>query len=457
MFFPFGKRSLEKRDESFPDSWLGLLRENVLFYHTLSEADQARLRERTAALIGRLNWEGCAGQAITDEVKVTIAGQAALLLLGIDGYLFDELHTVLVYPGSFLRQGEDELGYRDEIDMPLGEALHGGPVALSWWHARWGGRQLEAENVVLHEFAHKLAELGDAQAGRPALVEASLAKRWRRVMQAARDRLGEDADYGRPTLFDPYGAESLSEFFAVATETFFQRPAEMKRRHRDVYELLAACYRQDPASRTVPAEVAESARTAAKEYSRHAIRECTAALRHRPDYLDAYRQRADHRMTLGDVDGAVADLGAVVGLVKGDEERAEALYERGAVLYEAGRLEEALADFTAAIGLCPEFAVAYADRGAIHAERGERGQALADLNEAVRLDPRDDAALFERARLNRDAGELARALADLDRAAKLCPDDAEVFRERAEVYEALGRHDGARRDRETAGRLDGET
>src|SRR5262245_57339200 len=117
MFFPFGKHSRQQRDKPFPDAWLGLLRENVLYYHTLAEAEQARLRERTTALIARLNWEGCAGQVITDEVKVTIAAQAALLLLGLDGYLFDELHTVLVYPGRFLRIKEDELGYPDEVDM----------------------------------------------------------------------------------------------------------------------------------------------------------------------------------------------------------------------------------------------------------------------------------------------------------------------------------------------------
>src|SRR5262245_6437168 len=209
MFFRLG---WGRRREAFPTAWLPLLADNVLLYRTLPEPDQARLRELTAALVRSKSWEGCAGQVITDEVRVTIAAQAALLLLGLGDYHFDELRTVIVYPGRFLRELEDELGHRPEADMPLGEAAHGGPVVLSWWHARWGGRRLGSVNVVLHEFAHKLAELGDAEMGRPPLVDPSLRKRWDRVMPAACDQLAEDGDYGRPTLLDPYGGQSVSEF-----------------------------------------------------------------------------------------------------------------------------------------------------------------------------------------------------------------------------------------------------
>jgi Mlc titration factor MtfA (ptsG expression regulator) len=453
MFFPFGKRG-GQREEPFPGPWLAVLHDNVLLYRTLSEAEQARLRDAARALVARLSWEGCAGQEITDEVKVTIAAQAALLLVGLDGYLFDELRSVLVYPGGFLSTDEDEFGRTAEAQMRLGEAAHGGPVVVSWWHARWCGRRLGSMNVVLHEFAHKLAELGDAHAGRPPLLDRSLERRWDRVMSAERDRLAEDADYGRPTLLDPYGAESAPEFFACATETFFLRPAQLERRHPEVYELLAACYRQDPARRTVPPEVAATARGAEEEYSRQAVAECTAALRHRPDYLEAYRERADHRLALGDSAGAVADWTAVLGKVEGEEERAEALYERAGALREAGRADEALADLDEALGLCPDYGAAYTYRAVLRGERGERERALADLGEALRLDPRDDWARLERARLYHEAGQPGRALKDLDRAARLCPHDAEVFRLRAEVLEALGRGEDARRDRETAGRLD---
>src|SRR5262249_13803811 len=147
--------------EAFPEAWLSILRDNVLLYQTLSEAEQSRLRDAVAVLASTKSWEGCASQVITDEVKVTIAGQAALLLLGHDGYHFDELQTTLVYPGGFLIAYEDEFGQDQVGMMALGQAAADGPVALSWWHARWGGRRLGPVNVVVHEFAHKLAELGD--------------------------------------------------------------------------------------------------------------------------------------------------------------------------------------------------------------------------------------------------------------------------------------------------------
>jgi Mlc titration factor MtfA (ptsG expression regulator)/Flp pilus assembly protein TadD len=367
-------------------------------------------------------------------VKVTIAGQAALLLLRHEGYHFDELQTILVYPGAFLSAHSDELGLASEEQVLLGQAAHDGPVALSWWHARWGGQRLGPVNVVLHEFAHKLAELGDAEMGRPPLVDRSLEKKWGRVMRAECDRLAEDADFGRPTLLDPYGAESLAEFFAVATETFFLRPTELRTRHPDVYELLAACYRQDPAGRTIPPDVAASARGADEEYNRQVVAECTAALKLRPDYVEAYRERAGFRRALGDVEGALADWAAVLQRATSDDERAESLNERGMVLHESGRLDEALADYTEAIRLCPDYDGAYANRGAIHAERGDRRAALADLDTALRLSPRDDLALVERARVYRDAGRLDRALRDLDRAARLSPHDPVIFRERARVH-----------------------
>jgi Mlc titration factor MtfA (ptsG expression regulator)/regulator of sirC expression with transglutaminase-like and TPR domain len=442
MFFPFGKRVRRSGGEAFPAAWLATLQDNVLLYRTLAQDEQARLRDASAFLVAHKTWEGCAGLAVSDEMKVTIAGQAALLLLGLGEYRFDELQTILVYPGGFLGLADDELGLRDDVQIRLGEAAHGGPVALSWWHARWGGRRLGPVNVVLHEFAHKLAELGDPETGRPPLLERALEKRWTRVMRAECDRLAEDADYGRPTLLDPYGAESLAEYFAVASETFFLRGGELRVWHPEVYELLSAFYHQDPAARPIPPEVAATARGADEEYSRHVVEECSAALRLRPDYLEAYRERAGARLDVGDVEGAVADWTAVLERAGSDEERSETLYERAGVLAEAGRLDEALADYSEAIRLCPDFAAAYTDRGAVHADWGEQGEALADLEEALRLDPRDDAALIHRARLHHEAGRLDEALRDLNRAARLCPHDAALYRSRARVH--LDRQEYAR-------------
>jgi Mlc titration factor MtfA (ptsG expression regulator) len=253
MIFGFGKQDRRQRLQGpFPAAWFDYLRDGVLYYHVLSEAEQSRLRDTAHVLIAEKNWEGCAGQQITDEVKVVIAAQAALLLLGREDYYFDEFATVLVYPGAYLAGDSDDPGEDNGVQMRAGEALADGPVALSWFHARWSGRRLSRFNVVLHEFAHKLAELGDADAGRPPLLEAGLWKRWDRVMRRERLRLAEDEEYGRPTLLDPYGATNGNEFFAVATETFFARGGALQARHPEVYDLLGAFYRQDPAGRPIP-------------------------------------------------------------------------------------------------------------------------------------------------------------------------------------------------------------
>ncbi len=456
MVFPFGKPRRRQFDGPFPENWLPLLHEQVILYRLLTKAEQERLRPIVRVLIAEKFWEGCAGLTVSDEVRVTIAGQAALLLLGFDDYYFDELQTVLIYPGGFLSVEEDDLGLEDRVHYNLGEAYQGGPVILSWWDARWAGKRLGDTNVVLHEFAHKLAELGDPEAGKPPLLDPALAQRWEEVVVPEYEQLVADADHGRPSLLDPYGAESRAEFFAVATECFFLQPAALRRRHPALYQLLADCYRQDPASRSISEDVAASAREADEEYARHAIAECTAALRQRPDFLDAYRERLGFFCDLGDYDSALADSATLIRLAETEEEKAVAYHERGGVHREAGKLDEAMADFSEAIRQNEEFAAAWCDRGAVHAERGERNQALADLTRALRLDPQDDAALVERGLVYREEGNLDKALRDLTKAIRLCPHVPDAYVHRAQVYLEKKEYEPARADCEEALRLDPE-
>ena len=456
MFFGFGKRARRRElAGTFPEAWRRHLEEGVLYYRLLDPAERERLCGATHVLIAEKTWEGCAGQEITDEVKVVIAAQASLLLLGLDDYYFDGLDTILVYPGSFLSAGEDELGRQRSPEMRLGEALEGGPIAVAWWHARWSGRRLGDVNVVVHEFAHRLAEQGDPRTSRPPFVERSLWKRWDRVMREQRERLAEDDDYGRPTLLDPYGATDQYEFFAVATETFFLRPVEMQRRHPDVYELLAACYRQDPAKRQVPPEVQETARGADEEYSRHAISECTAALRQHPDYLEAYQDRAAHYLSLGERESALRDHESILELVEG-EERAEVLFDRAQLLDEMGRTDEAIADLTEAVAVCPDYAAALAQRGELLAERGDLDAAMRDLDEAVKLDKRDDLTRRWRAAVHRRAGRLEQALKDVEKALRLYEHDTAHHVERARIRLAMGQAELALADCDEALRLGGE-
>src|SRR5207248_1650091 len=232
----------------FPEAWLQYLHENVLLSRLLPQPQQARLRDAVRVFIAEKFWEGCAGLVLTDEIKLTVAGNACLLVLGLDDYYFDELKTVLVYPGGFLTIHDDPLDKKDEVMQVLGLAAYEGPVILSWWETSWDSRRLGRTNVVLHEFAHKLAELGDPATGMPPMTDSALEDRWEEVVGREYDQLVEDAEYDRPTLLRPYGATNRHEFFAVATETFFLEPAALRQRHPDLYQLLADWYHQDPAS-----------------------------------------------------------------------------------------------------------------------------------------------------------------------------------------------------------------
>jgi Mlc titration factor MtfA (ptsG expression regulator) len=247
--FPIRPGEHDAPDGTFPDAWLAYLRDNVILYRLLSEAEQARLRDLVPRFIAGKYWEGCAGLRVTDEMKVTVAGQACLLLLGWDDYCFEELKTILLYPAGYLGVIPDELGREDRVEPRLGEAHWQGPVVLSWRDVLRDGRCMGEENLVLHEFAHKLAEQGDSTLGIPPVEDAEQAERWKEVLRAEFHRLRREIAEGQPTLLRPYGAANRAEFFAVATECFFLQPSALRERHGELYDLLAGWYRQDPAAR----------------------------------------------------------------------------------------------------------------------------------------------------------------------------------------------------------------
>jgi Mlc titration factor MtfA (ptsG expression regulator)/regulator of sirC expression with transglutaminase-like and TPR domain len=398
-------------------------------------------------------WEGCAGLQITDEIRVTIAGQACLLVIGFDDFCFEDLKTILVYPGGYLGLEEDQLGIANNAGHRLGEAHYGGPVVLSWWHASWGGRQRGYTNVVLHEFAHKLAERGDRKIGIPPLDDPRDVPRWKSVFSMEYAQLLEDAEYERPTVLDPYGANNPVEFFAVASECFFLRPAEMRRRHPALYQLLAAWYRQDPAEWSIDAAAADRTKEAYEQYLRHAVAECDAALRRDSDYRPAYWHRADCNRELAEFDQALADYTQLIERVP-DSGTADAYYGRGSVFQEVEDFLRAIADYTEALKRRRDFTVAYRERGASYAWLGKHRKALADLNRALQLDPQDDMVYVLRGRLWCQMGKYDRAMRDLTRAVRLCPHRAETYTERALAYLGGKKYDRALADCSEALRLD---
>jgi MtfA peptidase len=237
----------------FPEAWSEILSLNFRHDSLLTAEERARLRVDVQRFIAGRDWEGCGGLEMTDEIRVTVAAQACLLTLGLEGEKYPDVTTILVYPSSYLaretrvRPGGVVHQYRSRR---LGEAWSHGPVVLSWADALAGGRgDPEGRNVVFHEFAHKLDMRTGATNGVPRLGNDALYREWEEVMSAEYADLVSRSHSGEPSLLDTYGATHGAEFFACCVECFFERPAEMREQHSRLYRALQSYFRQDPASR----------------------------------------------------------------------------------------------------------------------------------------------------------------------------------------------------------------
>lgn len=242
--------------EPFPEAWRAVLERNVAHYSELDETEQQTLRDFVQVFVAEKTWEGCGGLALDDEIRVTIAAQAALLVLCLPHGYYRNVRSILVYPTTVVTP-ERSIGaferpeVRSASGVPiLGEAQLQGPVILVWDAALKNARHPEqGHDVVYHEFAHKLDMLDGAADGTPPLGSRDEVERWATVCAAAFEALRERVAKGRSTFLDAYGATNEAEFFAVATEFFFDRPRQMAEHEPDLYAVLRDFYGQDPAER----------------------------------------------------------------------------------------------------------------------------------------------------------------------------------------------------------------
>lgn len=216
----------------------------------LPAAFHGRLEGKINAFLHQVDFVGCNGLEVTEEMRLSIAAQACLLIVNSDTW-YDHLHTILIYPGAFKSRQTRHHGYvvTEREIVRTGESWSRGPVVLSWAHTRQGaldGR--DGHNVVFHEFAHQLDDLSGHTDGMPILNGSQSFAAWRRVFVTAYETHVRNVEAGRRTVLDPYGAEGPEEFFAVAVEAFFEKPAELKHHEPAVYEQLELLFRLDPSS-----------------------------------------------------------------------------------------------------------------------------------------------------------------------------------------------------------------
>lgn len=246
------RRRKAVRKRPFPGEWLSVVEKNIPYYGFLPEADRRELLGHIQVFLAEKQFEGCAGMEITDEVRVTIAAHACVLLLHRKTDYYPLLHSILVYPRMYAARTTRYHGRfieEEGMDVRSGESWYQGSVVLSWEDVIYETEDMnEGENVVLHEFAHQLDdESGDGD-GAPILEDSSEYGEWSRVLGEEYRALVKARDGNRPTFLDPYGAENPSEFFAVATEFFFELPLDFRHFHPRLYDRLRRYYRQDPAA-----------------------------------------------------------------------------------------------------------------------------------------------------------------------------------------------------------------
>lgn len=245
-------RRAKLKSQPFPPDWEEILTYKVPLFRRLPVDLRHELQGHIQVFLAEKYFEGCDGLEITDVVRVCIAAHACLLLLNRDADYYPRLDAILVYPQTFVvRQKLTNEGLipLDDRSPRLGESWRQGMVVLAWDQVKQGASNYrEGQNLVLHEFAHQLDEEDGAANGTPALDSRAQYASWKRVLTHEFERLQRATDRRQRGVIDPYGAESPAEFFAVATEAFYEKPHPFKRSHPELYEEFRKYYKVDPAA-----------------------------------------------------------------------------------------------------------------------------------------------------------------------------------------------------------------
>jgi Mlc titration factor MtfA (ptsG expression regulator) len=242
--------------QPLPGAWWEIIDRRVPLVRGLGAEERRRLGGIVRVLLDEKRFEGCGGLVITDEIRLTILSHAAVLVLNRPGEYYPDLRSILVYPSEY-RVTAEEFGpagiVTESDEVRLGETWPEGSLVLSWEDVLLGAAgEDDGRNVVFHEFAHQLDGQSGDMDGAPELAGPAGYRDWARVLGREYEELSRTIERGQEPLLDPYGLTDPAEFFAVATELFFERPRATQATYPELYQQLAKFYGQDPAGRSPP-------------------------------------------------------------------------------------------------------------------------------------------------------------------------------------------------------------
>ncbi|WP_445777352.1 M90 family metallopeptidase [Shewanella sp.] len=238
------------KSRPFPSHWRAILKARFPYFKAMPTDLQLQLKKHIQVFIEEKQFVGCNGFIINDEVKVTIAAQACLLLLNRHTDYYPNLKQILVYPTAFIveKNHTDTAGVQStKRNVLLGESWGNGKVILSWNSTIEGAANpFDGSNVVIHEFAHQLDQEDGSANGAPPLRDITAYRSWSHILGEEFKQLQHCAAHHKPSLFSYYGATNPAEFFAVISESFFERPAEFYQQHQQLYQELSQFYQLNP-------------------------------------------------------------------------------------------------------------------------------------------------------------------------------------------------------------------
>jgi Mlc titration factor MtfA (ptsG expression regulator) len=242
----------EPESIAFKDEWVVYLQGNLPLYNHLPAPLQETLHLKIGQFVDGTFFEGCNGLELDDEMILTVSAQACILVLNHEGAPYPELNTVLLYPSAFTSTSESVGPSGTVIEREvqcLGESWENGTVILAWDSVRHGAQNIyDGHNVTMHEFAHQLDSRDGDTDGVPLLPSQEAYQTWATVMGAHCDAFIDRVRRRKKTILDPYAATNPAEYFAVATETFFEKPRQLKKKQPELYAELQSFYQLDPAS-----------------------------------------------------------------------------------------------------------------------------------------------------------------------------------------------------------------